>query len=571
MDPTSKRPTENQGRKTMRGRLASPRLSGAVASLFACLALTGCGTLRIHRPADLAQAQQAQTQFQAADLAQAVAAERDRLEQVLAEELELVRQHTLARRDARLLYVIGEGDTSEAWEFLEADLRKRLAEFGIESTAQLEDRLKRDARAKAQKENLETRASQYEAQRESDPSLPAASCPPVPDVEPPAENTIARLQWDSYTKQCEIYLDILLGRAEGNGLPLDKPLVNGDAIAAMKAAKDAAEQATQDAEDELEKAREEYARALARSAPQADRTAVRVAAQNLIRRAETVKSALESFLNGDDQTALEDLGLTDVATRLQEARTRLSALGLDLSQVVDDLGALPAVAKLEASRGEIVAGLSGILQGQTAKNVFASLEAIGVALEGPAETPLTAMVLKEKQLDLDIAAARDREAFYDKTLALLEQQEAAYRDELAYLGQAELRRQELVKKGCLSTAKSEDPDDPEAPPEYLKIWFTEEDPAVVECKELVFRLLVQYSAAWTFGRVASEQVDYRLIALHHESALDTSDIAFQKWASLLGPPIDQLVAFSKTGIRPEDIVTPIVNAFGLGAIAAGVN
>lgn len=539
------------------------------AVLAATFSLGACGTLRIHRPQDQTNAVQAQSQFQAADLAQAIVAERTRLAQVLTDELDLVRQHTLARRDARLLYVIGKGDNQEAWNFLEADLEERLEQLGFKDKTQLKDRLRRDVEAKRQLGVLDTSGASYETERKSDRSLPALTCPLADGVTPPPEDSMAIVFWNEYQAECKKYLEIVQGQraqANGNGTPrrpLDQPLANGAAIQAMQAAKQAAEDATAQARKALDQARAAHVKQSAAIGQPANREKVRQAAKAFIERAEDVRSKLEAFVNGDS-SALNALGVPNFGKKVDDARTELSDLGLDLSSVVGDLSSVPLVAKLETARAEVVAGLSSTLQGETADKVFDSLQAIDVALSGPTHAPITAMVLKEKQLQLDIAAARNRANFFDKTLALLELQEAAYRNELAYLGQAELRRQELVRKGCLADISN-------ANTPFLNQLFTDRDPAVIACREIVFRLLVQYSAAWTFGRVDSEQADYKIIALHHESALDTSDIAFQKWVALLSPSIDQLVAFSETGIKPADIVTPIVNALGLGAVAAGVN
>ncbi len=531
--------------------------------LSIALVTAGCGTLRIHSPQDLANAQQAQTQFKAAALTETVAAERDRLGDVLAKELDLVEKHTLARRDSRLLYVIGEGDTIEAWSFLKDDIAKRLGELGVEPT-ELKNFMRRQARAETQRRLLIESQGFYAAERKKNGTLPAFRCPLPPNVERPTD-FIAREFWDDAEQNCDKYLAIRRGRADGNGMPLDAPLANGAVINAMRAAKAAAREVTEKARQNLENAREEYRKSMRRAdvdAQQAAREAMRAAAQRLIEKADKFKGALENLIEDkDDGSALRALGLQDVADKITVANTALSSLGLGAT--IPDLGALPAVARLEATRNELVTGLASILQGETATKVFASLDAIGAGLQDPARAPLTALVLKEKQIGLDIDAARKREAFFDKTLALLEEQDEAYRLELAFLGPAELLRQELEHDGCLSTASTGKSD-------FLENLFTDRSVRVVKCRERVFRLLVQYSSAWTLGRVKSEQIDYRLIALHHESALDTSEIAIQKWQSILGLPIDQLVALYATGLKTEHILS-IASALGIGAIAVGVN
>jgi hypothetical protein len=283
-----------------------------------------------------------------------------------------------------------------------------------------------------------------------------------------------------------------------------------------------------------------------------------------LRRLASISTALEQLGEGKAEAplVLTALGLGDLIKAVEDARTALDSRGL--GAVVSDLGSVPAIAELAARRDEVLAGLSKTLEGETASKVLASLRALGAAADDPSgDAPLTRMVLLEAQLRLDVEEARRRETFYDRTLVLLETQEQAYRDELLSLARVERLRRELDETGCLTAAT---PDDPR----YLERLFTGNPVAVAKCRERVFRLLVHYSAAWTLGRVESEQIDYRLIALHHESALDTSDIAFRRWASLLEPPVDQLVALYETGLRPENIVA-VLQALGVGAIAAGVN
>ncbi|MEM9292147.1 MAG: hypothetical protein AAGD01_10740 [Acidobacteriota bacterium] len=533
-----------------------------VALVGMALTSVGCGTVRLHRPQDAALAEKARAQFEAADLAATVKAERDRLDQMLAAELELVEKHTLARRDARLVFLIDRERTREAWDFLEQDLSARLRRLGISDRDQLRDFLIRDARASRQLEKLATVDADYAVEKSNDSTLPDLDCPQTSQVEPPAEGSVPRIFWDEHHLECQRYLAMLRGQAEGQDLLLGGTLTNGTAIAAMQGARSQARQATQEAVDGLEDARAAIKEARAASSEPADREPLRTAAQKLIAHAGQVERAMEAFVRGDDGAALKELGLDDLAAALAAAQAQMAALGLGSEFALGDLSALPLASRLEAEREELAAGLADILAGDDASRVIQSLRAIGVALDGADQAPWTALTLKEKQLALDLAAARDRELLFDQTLALLEEQEAAYRNELIFLGQAELRRQELERKGCLSQGAGENP-------AVSRSLLTGED--AVGCRPLFFRLLVDYSAAWTLGRVQSEQIDYRLIALQHQAALDTSEIAFQKWASLLGPPIEQIVVFSSSGLKPDELVETLVSALGLGAIAVGVN
>jgi hypothetical protein len=78
-------------------------IGGMLLLVAFCILATGCSGLHIHQPIDLENAKAAQTHFNNAKLKETVKAERDRLATVLETELELVKRHTLARRDARLV------------------------------------------------------------------------------------------------------------------------------------------------------------------------------------------------------------------------------------------------------------------------------------------------------------------------------------------------------------------------------------------------------------------------------------------------------------------------------------
>ena len=105
-------------------------------------------------------------------------------------------------------------------------------------------------------------------------------------------------------------------------------------------------------------------------------------------------------------------------------------------------------------------------------------------------------------------------------------------------------------------------------------------------RDPLMRLVPDIAEAWT--QISPTVYEFKLrdgIMLQSGRPLEADDVVFSferlikpgtlgqrsPRASLLGPPIDQLLAYTKTGLKPEEIVTPIVQAFGLGAIAVGVN
>jgi hypothetical protein len=87
------------------------------------------------------------------------------------------------------------------------------------------------------------------------------------------------------------------------------------------------------------------------------------------------------------------------------------------------------------------------------------------------------------------------------------------------------------------------------------------------CRELIVNALLQYANAWTLGRVAEEDLDYRLIAARHAAVLDASENALSQWQALITVPLDQLEAFYARGTKPEDVAA-LLSALGLGAATA---
>jgi hypothetical protein len=90
---------------------------------------TACGGVHLYSKANHELAQRAEAAFKEAELAKGLEAERQRLAEMLAREVELARRHTLALRDAELVAIIG-GDTRESsWERLRAPTELRLRQL----------------------------------------------------------------------------------------------------------------------------------------------------------------------------------------------------------------------------------------------------------------------------------------------------------------------------------------------------------------------------------------------------------------------------------------------------------
>ncbi len=91
-----------------------------------------------------------------------------------------------------------------------------------------------------------------------------------------------------------------------------------------------------------------------------------------------------------------------------------------------------------------------------------------------------------------------------------------------------------------------------------------------ENKELVLRALGKYLLTFTGPKRQIHANEYRLIALEHEGALDYSEASLNIWKAAIVVPVEALLAYHQSGLKPEDIVE-LLKALGLGGIAVGVN
>ena len=527
--------------------------NGTLMVVIVCLLNIGCSGLHIHQPLDLEHAKSAQTHFNNAALKETVKAERERLASVLEDELDLVRRHTLARRDARLVYIIGEGESEKTWEFLENDVSRRIGELGMDM-ATFQKTVIDISMLPDRTNDLQTKTERWDRLRIKNPQLPVLSCTPkngAPTEPVKGLSPTETVAYEDYGNTCRDYLSI----AEGARLETG----NEKFIADIKAALAEVVTKIKTDKDAYNKAMKDYSDALKAQD-----------ASEIKDKAEEYRKKVAAFGKIGDSL--------DQSESLKKAQEAFQKLDLNIGTIIDDLKSNVEIARLEVAREQILAALSAVVDAEStiprdakaptnAKEIIGVLATVGKALEKSQKNiPVSSLLLEAELLRIDIIAAERRKAFFDKTLELIDEAQAAKIQELLYLARVEQLRLQIAEPGKEGKVCRQSTYDKK---EIARVF--ESSAGVDEkCRELVFKLLVAYSNAWTFGRVPQEQIDYRLIALHHDAALDTSEIAFERWEALLGVPIGQLVDLHATGMRPEDIAT-IINALGLGAIAVGVN
>ncbi len=80
--------------------------------------------------------------------------------------------------------------------------------------------------------------------------------------------------------------------------------------------------------------------------------------------------------------------------------------------------------------------------------------------------------------------------------------------------------------------------------------------------------LYYFSKSWTLGRIVQEDIDYKLIGLRHDRALDGSATALAQWNNLIAVPLSRIEAYHASGIKPNDIATILIQAGGFSSVAA---
>jgi len=171
--------------------------------------------------------------------------------------------------------------------------------------------------------------------------------------------------------------------------------------------------------------------------------------------------------------------------------------------------------------------------------------------------PLGSLILTKELQQVRLAAAERQIKRAEQRVALLEQRATGLLDAVRALLDARFR---------LGLARDEAKDKLDAAAAKV---FTSTVPA--EARAQLLRSLTAFSDSFTLGEASAEEADYRLIALDYDISLDRSEDAAKEWERLIAVPIDRLIAFYGSGIKPEALAALIIQAIGLGGIAVGVN
>jgi hypothetical protein len=513
-----------------------------MAGLFRALALAGltcalaagCGGSHLYSKQDHELARQAQAAFDKADVSASLEAEYALLADMLAHELAIVRRHTLARRDAELVAIVGATDDVSSWQFLKTRIAAREREL-VGEDAQVVALHQAVALLPVHERFLRDHQTDYELLRQ--PGDPTLSCPlPAPPARP-EPSPAARPSYQAFAEQCTKYQAALATLRDFAAPGSELGRINRDLSAIEELVRGVAAQVA--AQQSAQRALEEKI-AAARKAG----TSIDIGKEIAARRDKVAKvvAPIEKHLGTARKVAARlgasDLDLDAAMARIEEQR-----------QAVDQL-----VAFLIQGQGQLPARIPAEIQ--LSIEIARTVPAIALDLRAGRRFPrVGALVLESEHLRLEAEALAQRRARADKRRALLAQKRDALTTELRYLGQARAileRLDEATRRQPLFDA-------------YRKNELV---------RRAVAEALLAYANAWTVGRVTQEEIDYMLIGQAHEGALDASAAALAQWENLIRVPLAQLVALHSAGVTSDDIsriIGHIITAAGLTAVGVGVN
>jgi hypothetical protein len=490
--------------------------------------LTGCANYHLYRQDTHELAVQALTSFEEAALAEALVDERQLMSEVLALELEVVRRHTIVRRNAWLRAVIG--DTTSSWSVLgETAVASRLESLVGDSRDPIVGDIIEHLQTMPKRLNdLKVARDRYLGER--GPRDPSATCP-VQDTRT-AEEPLASSFFDNYKEDCAEYLAevaTLRERFPANSELGKVQLLLDNTAAAIKELQDSSKAATK----QLTDAKKQHAEAIR----DRDSTVLQRTSAELKEALGTLAKPLEIGTKLDD--AFVDLGLGGQLALVETQLASIEAILDAVSDTTQNLGASPNEStKLHLRMVSFLSTLEGRIS--------------------DLHTPQPSVLLFESErLRLERERIKRRIANAEARLGLLDVKRDALLGEVFWLGKnlgtIKLHRQREDTGNCEAKKSIVDT-------------FQQRNSS---CRELVANALLYYANSWTLGRVVQEEVDYRLIAARHDAALDASEIALAQWQNLIGVPLSQLAAFHGAGIR-SDQVRNFIQALGFsGLIAVG--
>jgi hypothetical protein len=251
-------------------------------------------------------------------------------------------------------------------------------------------------------------------------------------------------------------------------------------------------------------------------------------------------------IKGINLQALKDLY---AAADLPKLRTQMDAVNQLVNVYLKNNGAAPSTVDVPSN---------------TAVHVAQSLRAIADHY-GKANTfpHASSLLLESERLRIEYEATKQRLERGQIHLALLRDKLKTMMQEIHYLSLA----QDHLMVATAKIRPASEGDWEHHLTSLIDDFLSSNDQGF---KVLVGKMMYFYAAAWTLGRTPEEEIDYRIIALNHDSALDSAVVALQQWNNLILVPLTGIAAFHESGVTTDDIAK-FLQAAGVGAIAGGVN
>jgi hypothetical protein len=522
------------------GLAAAWRSCAAVAALAASLA--GCAGAHIYDEAKDKMAQQAKTQYESADLLKVVTVERTNLAKDLETELVVVQRHIDTVLKAEWFRL---SDSNEPLKvsYIAKGIGAREKELGIDTLSDDQrievanlDRTMAEGEDKLADvtETITIMLGQAPAGCTAPEATRAASLSSLRDL---ARQRDKVQTFETLNMRFEDVCLENLSAIETRLAPIrdqDHALLVTSYKAWKKARDDQRqlEEAFGKARAEYEKAAADYMKAVAEKA--AAGAAVSERTDLFQAHVEQLRTLLKAVADAGGALGLQFVG----ETRAQEIDTLLTAAA---GGVVD-----PSHLKTpEVTQAAAVAATSP------------SLAEAAYALVNSGRTPLVAALLIEKQHQQVMAAAAGRRVErIQSRVDLLQQQFYAVVQEARQYREIELAhaRGKLPASGLLDQTA-------------VQALKSANGPA----KAALWLSLMHYVDSIHTYRAREEKLDYMLIALDHDEAVDNSEMAVGLWNSLIATPVNQIAAYHSAGIRAEDLAALVIQALSLGGIAVGVN
>jgi hypothetical protein len=249
-----------------------------------------------------------------------------------------------------------------------------------------------------------------------------------------------------------------------------------------------------------------------------------------------------------------DQAAKDVRDALKTLTETGAALGLDLA-------ASEQIAKIDLL---LQAAGGGEIDDEAVKNNKELAGALVVAnalpsfidrikfIEGRVKAPpLSSLILEKARLQAIAADAKRAVERQSQAIALLEAKIEAINLEASLLSDTLKQVRLATKEGAITTEQ-----------------LVRQSVDVGRREDLVWGLEL-YLSSFTGPRQSIHELTYREIALMREEALDKSETSLQIWKATIQTPIDALVAYHGSGLKPEDLIE-LLKAVGIGVIGAGV-